>query len=111
MEKQDETQASADWANSRARASAELGRLEWAAELGVDTLAAFEASAEFVVYDAGSVVIEYDVEPTHVHFVVSGRLEAELFDPLGKRIQEGAFVRGTVVGLFGISLSERSHVR
>ena len=97
--------------DSRSRALAELRRLEWTGELSPETLAAFEASAEFVSYQPGSVLVEYDAVQTHVYFVITGRLRTELFDTLGRTIAENAFVRGTVVGLFGIAMSERSLVK
>ena len=42
---------------------------------------------------------------------MTGRLTAELFDLLGRKVEESAFVRGTVVGLFSIALVDRSHIK
>lgn len=89
----------------------ELRRLDWAKELTDETLAAFVGVAELVTYEAGDVVVDVEAEQTHAYFIVSGRLTAELFDLLGKRIQQSTFTRGTALGLFGIALVDRSHMK
>ena len=40
----------------------------------------------------------------------TGRLQATLYDLLGKEIQKDTFVRGSVTGLFAVGLSDRSHL-
>ena len=110
MEHEDGAEAPQAGISSRSRALAELRRLDWTRELDSDTLAAFEACSEFVAYDAGNVVVEFEVELTHIYFVVTGRLTAELFDSLGKKVRVTAFGVALVVGLFGIALLDRSHM-
>jgi NTE family protein len=89
----------------------ELGRLEWAKGLSEETLTAITNVAEGIEFHPGEVVIEVDSEVTHVCFVITGRLQATLYDLLGKEIQKDTFVRGSVFGLFSLGLSERSHVQ
>src|SRR5262245_12402219 len=89
----------------------ELRRLEWAKALSEETLAAITQAAEWVEFHAGEVVIEADSEVTHVCFLVTGRLQAELYDFLGKEIQQDTFFRGSAIGLFSLGLPDRSHVR
>jgi predicted acylesterase/phospholipase RssA/CRP-like cAMP-binding protein len=89
----------------------ELGRLEWAKELSEETLAVVAQAAEYVEYHTGQRVIEVDTEVTHVLFLITGRMHAALYDFLGKEIQTDIFVRGSVVGLFSLGLSERSHIQ
>jgi CRP-like cAMP-binding protein len=93
------------------RIQAELHRLEWAKALSDATLTALRNTAEWVEFDAGEVVIEVDSQITHVCFLITGRMQASLYDLLGKEIEKDAFVRGSVVGLFSLGLSERSHLR
>jgi predicted acylesterase/phospholipase RssA len=38
-------------------------------------------------------------------------MQARLYDLLGREIQNDTFVRGSVIGLFGVGLSDRSHVQ
>ena len=40
-----------------------------------------------------------------------GRLQATLYDSLGKEILEDTLVRGSVIGLFALGLSDRSHMQ
>jgi predicted acylesterase/phospholipase RssA len=44
-------------------------------------------------------------------FLITGRLHATLFDVLGKELEKDTFVRGSVIGLFSLGLSERSHLQ
>ena len=53
-------------------------------------------------FSAGKVVIDVESEITHVYFVVTGRMQATLYDLLGKEIQSDTFVRGSVIGLFAL---------
>jgi NTE family protein len=93
------------------RLRVDLRRLEWAAGLSDKTLTAITNAADWVEFHAGEVVIEFESEITHVCFLITGRMEATLYDSLGKEIQKDIFVRGSVIGLFSLSLSERSHLQ
>jgi NTE family protein len=93
------------------RLHAELRRLDWAKGLSEETFAAITNTAEWVEFHAGDVVIEVESEIKHVSFLITGRMHGTLYDSLGKEIQEDTFVRGSVVGLFALGLSDRSHMR
>ena len=93
------------------RLHSELRRLDWAKELSEQTLVAITSAAEWLEFRAGDVVIEVESEVTHVYFLITGRMRATLYDLLGKEIQKDTFVRGSVVGLFAVGLSDRSHLR
>jgi predicted acylesterase/phospholipase RssA/CRP-like cAMP-binding protein len=93
------------------RLHVELRRLEWAKGLSDETLTAITNTAEWVEFHAGELVIEVESEVTHVCFLITGRMQATLYDLLGKEIQKDTFVRGSVIGLFSLGLSERSHLR
>jgi predicted acylesterase/phospholipase RssA/CRP-like cAMP-binding protein len=88
----------------------ELQRLDWAHPLKEEIIQDIAASAELTELQAGEVIIELDSEIDHVYFVVTGRLAGALFDRLGKEIHRDIFVRGSVVGLFSVLLSDRSHL-
>jgi len=90
---------------------AELRRLDWARGLSEETFAAITSTAEWVEFRAEDVVIEVESEVTHVCFLVTGRMQATLYDFLGREIQTDTFVRGSVIGLFAVGLSDRSHVQ
>jgi len=89
----------------------DLRRLEWAKGLSEETLMAITNAAEWVAFHADEVVIEVDSEITHVFFLLSGRLQAALYNSLGKEVQRDTFARGSVIGLFSLGLSERSHLQ
>jgi len=91
--------------------NAELRRLDWAMGFSEETFAAITSSAEMVEFRAGEMVVEVDSEITQVSFIISGRMQAALYDSLGKEIQRDIFVRGSVIGLFALGLSERSHMQ
>jgi predicted acylesterase/phospholipase RssA/CRP-like cAMP-binding protein len=93
------------------RLHSELRRLDWAKGLSEETLVAITSAAEWLEFRAGDVVIEVESEVTHVYFLIMGRMRATLYDLLGKEIQKDTFVRGSVVGLFAVGLSDRSHLR
>jgi len=93
------------------RLHAELRRLDWAKGLSEETLAAITSTAEWLGFRAGDVVIEVDSEIMHVCFLITGRMEARLYDLLGKEIQKDTLVRGFVIGLFAMGLSDRSHLQ
>ncbi len=93
------------------RLQIELRRLDWANELNEDTLAAITNAADWVAFQAGEVVIEVDSEIAHVYFLITGRMQATLYDSLGKEIQQYTFARGDVIGLFSLGLSDRSHLQ
>ena len=86
----------------------DLRRLEWAMELSEDTLTAITNAAEWVEFHAGEVVIEVESEITHVYFLITGRMQTTLYDLLGKEIQKDTIVRGLVIALFALGLSDRS---
>jgi NTE family protein len=93
------------------RLHAELRRLDWAKGLSEETFAAITSTAEWVEFRAGDVIVEVESEVTHVRFLITGRMQATLYDLLGKEIQKDTFVRGSVIGLFGVGLSDRSHLQ
>jgi CRP-like cAMP-binding protein len=89
----------------------ELRRLEWAKELSEDTLTAITNAADLVEFRAGEVVIDVESEITHVYFLITGGMQATLYDLLGKEIQKDTFARGAVIGLFSVGSSDRSHMQ
>jgi predicted acylesterase/phospholipase RssA/CRP-like cAMP-binding protein len=93
------------------RLQIELHRLEWAKELNEDTLTAITNAADWVAFQAGDVVIEAESEIAHVYFLITGRMQATLYDSLGKEMQQDTFARGNVIGLFSLGLSERSYLQ
>ena len=92
------------------RLYAELRRLDWAKGLSEETFAAIASTAEWVEFRAGEVVIEVESEITHVSFLITGRVEATLYDSLGKEIQKDTIVRGSAIGLIALGPSDRSHL-
>jgi NTE family protein len=98
-------------ASGRERLHVDLQRLEWAKELSEGTLTAITNTAEWVEYRGGEVVIEIDSQVTDACFLITGRMNATLYDLVGKEIQSDTFARGSVVGLFALGLPDRSHVR
>ena len=90
------------------RLCVELQRLNWARELKEEVIRDIVASAKFMEFQAGQVVIALDSHVTDVYFVIAGRLEGALFDRLGKEIHRDTFRRGSVVGLFSVLLPDRS---
>lgn len=95
----------------REQLRAELRRLEWAQELSEDTLTAIITTAEYVEFHAGEVVIELESEIKKACFLISGRMQASLYDMLGKEILRDSLVRGAAVGFLSLGLSDRSHVQ
>jgi NTE family protein len=93
------------------RLHAELRRLNWAKGLSEETFAAITSTAEWVEFRGGDMVIEVESEVTHVWFLITGRMQGTLYDLLGREIQKDTFVRGSVIGLFAVGLSEPSHVQ
>ncbi len=93
------------------RLNVDLRRLEWAKGLSEETLTAITNTAEWVEFHAGEVVIEVESEITHVCFLLTGRMQATLYDLLGNAIGRDTFVRGCVVGLFALGLPDRSHLQ
>jgi NTE family protein len=92
------------------RLCVELHRLDWARELDENVVDEIAASAELLEFEPGQVVIPLASEVVHVYFVVTGRLEAALFDRIGKQIHRDVFARGSVLGLFSVLLAERSYL-
>jgi NTE family protein len=95
---------------TRERLQAELRRLDWAKGLSEETFAALTNTAEWVEFRAGDKVIEVDSEISHVSFLITGRMQATLYDMLGKEILKDTLARGSVIGLFALGLSDRSHL-
>jgi predicted acylesterase/phospholipase RssA/CRP-like cAMP-binding protein len=89
----------------------ELRWLEWAKGLSQESLTAITNAAEHEEYQTGEVVVELEEEITHVWFLIAGRLQVTLYDVLGKEINRDTFVRGSVLGLFSLGLSDRSHLQ
>lgn len=88
----------------------DVRRLEWAKELREDTLTEVLNIAELAEYRAGELVMEVESEVTHVCFLITGRMEAIVYDLVGNRkILTHVFARGSVVGLFSLGLPDRSH--
>jgi predicted acylesterase/phospholipase RssA/CRP-like cAMP-binding protein len=92
------------------RLSIELQRLDWARQLKEEVIQELVASARLIEFQAGQVVIELDSDVNNVYFVLAGRLEGALFDPVGKEIHRDTFQRGSVVGLFSVLLPDRSYL-
>ena len=89
----------------------DLRRLGWAKGLSEEALTAITNTAEWVEFHAGEVVIEVDSETTQVCFLITGRMQATLYDLLGNVIGKDTFAPGSVVGLFAIGLSDRSYLQ
>jgi len=95
---------------TRERLQAELRRLGWAKGLSEETFSALTNTAEWVEFRAADKVIEVDSEISHVSFLITGRMQATLYDMLGKEILKDTLARGSVIGLFALGLSDRSHL-
>ena len=93
------------------RLDVDLRRLEWATALSEETLGAIRDTAEWVEFHSGEVVIENESVVAHVSFLVTGRMQVTLYDLLGKEIDNDIFVRGSVIGLFTVTLSDRSYLK
>jgi NTE family protein len=88
----------------------DLRRLEWAKELSEETLTAITNKAEWVEFQPGEVVIEIDSEITHLYFLVTGRVQATLYDSLGKEIEKDTIVRGFAIGLIALGSPDQSQL-
>jgi CRP-like cAMP-binding protein len=88
----------------------ELRRHDWAKELSEEALTAILKTGEQVHFHAGQVVIEVDSEINHVYFLITGRMQATLYESLGKELQKDILVPGFPVGLFSVGLTDRSHM-
>ena len=71
---------------TKERLHMELRRLEWAKELSEDTLTAITTTADWVEFHAGEMLIKVESEITYVYFLITGRMQATLYDFLGKEI-------------------------
>ena len=96
---------------TRERLQAELRRLGWAKGLSEETFSALTNTAEWVEFRAADKVIEVDSEISHVSFLITGRMQATLYDMLGKEILKDTLARGSVIGLFALGLLDRSHMQ
>jgi predicted acylesterase/phospholipase RssA/CRP-like cAMP-binding protein len=88
----------------------ELLRLDWARELSDEVIQDIVATAGIMEYQAGEVVIELDSDAKSIIFVITGWLEAALYDRIGKEVRRDTFRRGSVVGLFSALLPGRSYL-
>ena len=88
----------------------DLRRLEWATGLSEETLTAITNRAEWVEFRSGEVVIEVDSEITHVYFLLTGRMEATLYDALGKEIEKDTIARGFAIGLLGLGSPDQAQL-
>lgn len=93
------------------RLCVEIHRLDWGRDLPEEVVRDIANSSSLAELPAGQVVIELDSAIDHVYFVVAGRLEAAVFDRIGKQVHRESFRRGSVVGLISVLLPDRSHVR
>jgi predicted acylesterase/phospholipase RssA/CRP-like cAMP-binding protein len=89
----------------------ELQRLDWASQLDERVIREIANASELMEFETGQSVIPLGSEVTHVYFVLTGRLSGTLFDRIGKSIRSDVFVRGSVVGLFSLLLSEQSYIQ
>lgn len=92
------------------RLGIELQRLTWARDLSEEVIQDIVATAGFMEYQTGEVVIELNSDVQSIFFVITGWLEGALFDRLGKEIRRDTFRRGSVVGLFSALLPDRSYL-
>ncbi len=95
---------------TRDRLHLDLRRLGWATELSEETLTAITNTAEWVEFQSGEVVIEVDSEISHVYFLLTGRVEATLYDALGKEIEKDTIARGFAVGLLGLGSPDQAQL-
>ena len=86
----------------------DLRRLQWAAGLSEETLTAITKTADWVEFQTGQVVIDVDSEITHMYFLVTGRVQSTLHDPLGKVVQTDTFVPGRAIGLIALGSTDRA---
>ncbi len=86
----------------------DLRRLQWAVGLSEETLTAITKTADWVEFHTGQVVIDIDSEITHMYFLVTGRVQSTLHDPLGKVVQTDTFVPGRAIGLIALGSTERA---
>jgi NTE family protein len=86
----------------------DLRRLDWALGLSEDTLTAITNTAEWVEFHTGQVVLEVESEITHMYFLITGRVQSTLHDPLGKQVQKDTIVPGLALALLAIGSSGRS---
>jgi NTE family protein len=86
----------------------DLRRLDWALELSEDTLTAITSAADWVEFHTGQVVLEVESEITHTYFLITGRVQSTLHDPLGKEVQKDTIVPGLALALVAIGSSDRS---
>ena len=86
----------------------DLRRLQWAVGLSEETLTTITKTADWVEFHTGQVVIDIDSEITHVYFLVTGRVQSTLHDPLGKVVQTDTFVPGRAIGLIALGSTDHA---
>ena len=86
----------------------DLRRLEWAVGLSEETLTAITKTADWVEFHTGQVVIDVDSEITHMYFLITGRVQSTLHDPLGKVVQTDTIVPGRAIGLVALGSTDRA---
>jgi NTE family protein len=93
---------------TREQLHVDLRRLEWTNGLSGETLTAIMNTTEWVEFHTGEVVVDLESEITHVYFLITGRVQATLHDPLGKEIQKDTFVPGFAIALLALGSPDRS---
>src|SRR6478672_4330979 len=92
---------------TRERPRLDLRRLKWASRLSPETLNAIMNDAEWVDFQPGEVLIDVDAEITHLYFLLTGRVQAILYDALGKEIEKDTIVPGFAIGLIALSSQDQ----
>ncbi|MGZ5528820.1 MAG: Crp/Fnr family transcriptional regulator, partial [Limisphaerales bacterium] len=88
----------------------DLRRLKWASGLSPETLNAIMDEAEWVDFQPGDVLIDVDAEITHMYFLITGRVQAILYDTLGKEIEKDTIVPGFAIGLIALGARDQSQL-
>jgi NTE family protein len=95
---------------TRERPRLDLRRLKWASGLSPETLNAIMNEAEWVDFQPGDVLIDVDAEITHLYFLLTGRVQAILYDTLGKEIEKDTIVPGFAIGLIALGSQDQSQL-
>ncbi len=86
----------------------DLRRLEWAQGLSEETLTAITDAAEWVKFHTGEVVIEVDLDITHMYFLITGRVQSTLHDSLGKAVETDTIGPGRAIALIALGSTDRA---
>src|SRR6476659_11334824 len=79
---------------TRERPRLDLRRLKWASGLSPETLNAIMNEAEWVDFQPGEVLIDVDAEITHLYFLLTGRVQAILYDARARRLKKIRLFQG-----------------